>query len=132
MSTSIKYQWPDDFVDGVPIEEAKPATGKAYRLVKQVPPTEDDFLQHNVEKPNYTYPDELRVKQGFGVSMWSTLNQVKRAGKNYPAPKQLGNWLITSGELVEDLGVIHKRKGHICLWKQKGAKPHLHINSEEH
>lgn len=133
MTAAINYTWPDDFIAGVPPEEAIPAQGKVYRLVKAIPPKEDDFLQHNVEKPNYFYPDERTKKQGYGVSLWNTLHKVKRAGKNYPAPGQLGNWLIASGELVADLGVIYKsRNGHISLWKQKGAKPHIHIMNQEH
>ncbi|MFC4701283.1 hypothetical protein ACFO4O_14010 [Glaciecola siphonariae] len=132
MTVAIDYNWPQDFIEGVPPQEATPANGKVYRLVKSIPPQEDDFLQHNVEKPNYPYRDELARKKGFGVSLWSTLHKVKRAGKNYPAPNQLGEWLIASGELVVELGVIYKSKnGHVSLWKQCGAKPHLHMKNQE-
>ena len=128
----IEYVWPQDFTDGVPPEEAIPANGKVFRLVKAIPPKEDDFLQHNIEKPNYPYREERARKKGYGVSLWNTLHKVKRAGKNYPAPEQLGEWLIASGELVAELGVIYKSKnGHISLWKQLGAEPHLHIKNQE-
>jgi len=129
----MNYDWPDDFIEGVPPEEATPAEGKAFRLVKVIPPNEDDFLQHNVEKPNYHYKDDRAKKKGYGVSLWKTLHKIKRARKNYPAHNQLGEWLIASGELIAELGVIYKSKnGHISLWKQKGAQPHLHIKSREH
>lgn len=133
MTAGIQYVWPEDFVDGVPPDEAEPAQGKVYRLVKAIPPQEDDFIQHNIEKPNYVYRDERTRLQGYGVSLWNTLHKVKKAGKNYPAPEQLGKWLIASGDLVADLGVIYKSKnGHVSLWKQKGAEPHLHVNNQEH
>lgn len=132
MTVATNYVWPKDFVDGVPPEEAVPANGKVFRLVKAIPPAEDDFLQHNVEKPKYFYRDERELKKGYGVSLWCTLHKVKRAGKNYPAPEQLGCWLIASGELIEELGVIYKSKnGHVSLWKQQGAKPHLYIKIQE-
>ena len=37
-------QWPDYFPDDCPPQDAQPATGDVYRLVKQNPPESRDFI----------------------------------------------------------------------------------------
>lgn len=132
MSVLGKYTWPSDFIEGVPLESAIPAEGKVFRFVDTIPPRESDFLQHNQEKPTYDYPNHHTKVLGYGVSTWSKISKLKKVKEKYPAPEQYGNKLIASGNLVADLGVIHKSKsGHVTLWKQVNAKPHLFITNKE-
>lgn len=130
---SIQYTWPAEFPDGVPGDEIAPAGGKVYRLVDQLPPTENDFRMHKIDNPGYRYKAKDRHK-AYGVSFWSKMQEVIRAKERYSAPEQFGNKLIACGNLVPELGVIPKelsKDGHITLWKQVGALPHLYVCNEE-
>ena len=129
----IVYNWPLDFPENCPeLEKCLPAQGKVFRMVDNVPPTELDFQITRIESPGKTFSSNKEIKQSYGVSVWAKLQKIIRTKKRYPAENQFGNKKIVSGELVDDLGVIAKEKnGHITLWLQIGAKPHLYINNEE-
>jgi hypothetical protein len=133
-SNNAEYCWPADFPEGIPEElDVIPAEGKVYRLVKNTPPTEDDFLMHRVEYPRYKY-SQNDIPKSYGVSFWTRLSRIQRIRKNYPKPEQFGGRVVVSGELCGGLGVIPSevaRDGHVTLWTQEGAKPHLHINNIE-
>lgn len=133
MSDELEYCWPVNFPEGIPdLAETVPAHGWVYRLARTYPPTQIDFIPHREEKPNYTY-GKGEIPLSYGVSLWRTLDKIKRVAKNYPCPEQYGNWHTVCGNLCPELGVIPKvntRDGHVTLWVQEGAKPHEHINHE--
>jgi len=130
----INYSWPADFPEGVPEDSGTiPAEGKVYRLVRKYPPSEEDFLMHRIEYPTrkYTKMDEPK---SYGISFWSNLSKIKRVQQNYPSPEQFGERMIVTGNLVHELGVIPSepaKNGHVTLWAQEGAEPHLHITERE-
>ena len=43
-------QWPDYFPDDCPPQDAQPATGDVYRVVKQNPPESKDFIPFREKK----------------------------------------------------------------------------------
>ena len=43
-------QWPDYFPDDCPPQDAEPATGEVYRVVKQNPPDSKDFMSQRERK----------------------------------------------------------------------------------
>lgn len=134
MDDFANYKWPDVFPEDVPdFESVKPAEGKVFRLVKKCPPDNTDFKMHKEDCPGYMY-SKSNISKSFGVSFWSELSQAKQVRINYPSPEQFGDMHIVSGELVKELGVICSDKdldGHVTLWLQEGAQPHLHVNCEE-
>lgn len=133
MTHNQEYSWPMDFPEGTPPEDAKPATGKVFRLVKNLPPKEEDFLSTRKEK-HYTHRKQSKSNEAltYGVSLWNDKNELTKVIERYPSPEQLGGRFIAYGELKPILGKISHTfgKGHITLWKQQDAKPHLYINKE--
>lgn len=131
MSVAIKYTWPDDFIDGVPPKESKPAEGKVFRLVDNIPPIETDFRQTRVEHPSRNFRTIEEKRMSFGVSFWADLTQLKKKQHRYK--KALGRKKVVSGQLAPELGVASEPNviSHRTLWKQVGSTPHLHVNIEE-
>lgn len=131
---SINYCWPADFPEGIPEDiGVTPAEGKVYRLVRRCPPTEEDFQMHRIEYPTRKYT-KMEEPKSYGISFWSKLSKIKRVQQNYPSPEQFGERMIVTGNLVHELGVIPSepaRDGHVTLWAQEGAEPHLHITERE-
>lgn len=134
MSSNADYIWPISFPEGIPEKlNVVPAAGKVYRLVRNMPPCASDFLMHREEFPDYEYQD-TDVYKSYGVSFWSKLSKVQKIKRNYPKPEQFGTRVIACGELRSTLGVIpaeKSRDGHVTLWLQEGAEPHLYINQKE-
>lgn len=88
---------------------------------------------HKIDNPRYSYKRDDKDK-AYGVSFWAIFDKCLDAKKKYSAPEQFGNKLIAYGNLIPDLGVIPKelsKDGHLTLWKQVGAKPHLYVCNEE-
>jgi hypothetical protein len=128
-----RYKWPKNFPEGIPSKDCIPAAGKVYRLVNKIPPCEKDFMIHREEIPDYQYSQD-EIELSYGVSFWKKLNKILRIKKNYPKAEQFGNKLIVSGELVNELGVVPsepRKDGHVTLWKQINAKPHLYVKHWE-
>ncbi|WP_163131988.1 hypothetical protein [Agarivorans sp. Alg241-V36] len=132
--SNISYNWPSDLPSELFEElELIPAQGEVYRLVSGIPPTSEDFIRHRDTNTEYNYQNKIERLQSYGVSVWSKLTKLKRRKKNFPANSQLGQMRIVSGYLVPELGVISsesRRDGHVTLWKQVKAEPHVHIKNE--
>jgi dipeptidyl aminopeptidase/acylaminoacyl peptidase len=132
MVQKFNYNWPEGFPEGVPVEEAVPASGMVYRLVENIPPTELDFQMYRKERPDIRIAKE-KIPYSYGVSVWSKLSKILRQKERYPKPEQFGNKKVVGGELTEDLGLMYVctvDKGHVTLWGQEGAKPHLQVCEE--
>ncbi|WP_188009228.1 hypothetical protein [Grimontia hollisae] len=135
MSTKYaQYCWPDSFPEGVPEDlDVMPAEGRVYRLVRNIPPTPKDFLMHRMENPDRRYSTD-QVPMSYGVSFWTKLSKIQKVKRNYPKPEQFGTSIVVSGNLCNELGVIPKEvasDGHVTLWAQDGAEPHLYVNTQE-
>ncbi|WP_016955940.1 hypothetical protein [Catenovulum agarivorans] len=132
MTKNVSYKWPDTFPEGVPLEGAIPASGKVYRLVENIPPTASDFQMYRTDRPEVRF-SKAQIPFSYGTSLWTTLSKIIRQKERYPKPEQFGNKKIVGGELTEELGVMYictVNEGHVTLWSQEGAKPHLHICEE--
>lgn len=122
--TAPSLSWPADFPVGVPPRDAVPARGTAFRLVKSIPPTADDFLATIVEHPNPSrqYEGDDLVN-AHAASFHTDLEASKRTRKRY---KGLRERRIASGVLVAEFGVQKPTygPGHLSVWLYEQARPH--------
>lgn len=129
------YSWPDDFIEGVPPQDTVPAEGYVYRLVRNNPPNESDFLRTVDIYPEREYDTDGEKIMSYGVSVFTKMKSLKKLRIAFPEPEQFGGTLIAGGEMAAELGVTQsqpEKNGHLTLWKQNGSEPHLHIcNCEE-
>lgn len=133
MTIKDDYSWPIDFPVTVPPDDVVPASGEAFRLVDNIPPSENDFRAYRDEKPQAVFNQADLICKSYGVSFWASVAKLKRALKNYPNEDQFGNKKLVRGNLQPQLGVIPSqigKRGHITLWKCANSQPHLFINIE--
>lgn len=124
------YSWPIDFDDGVPPNGVIQAQGYAYRLVRNNPPIETDFLPTRVEYPNRVFRTKEEEIMSYGVSVSRKKDTLLKIRARFPEPEQFGGTVIVGGEMVPDLGVtqaLAEDNGHLTLWKQVSSQPHLYI-----
>ena len=107
--------WMPDMPNGVPPEEiCVPHEHSLYRLVKNLPATEEDFLTHHELDPNREWGD-LYVCS-FASSMFDDLDIVKRLKK---MPKLRDSKAVARIVLNPKDGVVNQtfRKHHYSWWK---------------
>lgn len=124
------YSWPNEFAEGVPPKGVVEAQGYAYRLVRNNPPVETDFLPTREEYPNRVFRTRDEEIMSYGVSVSRRKDTLLKLRAQYPDPEQFGGTVIVGGEMVPELGVTqvqHEDNGHLTLWKQASSQPHLHI-----
>jgi len=116
-------EWPDFYPENCPPEEAEPASGTVYRLVKHNPPQAEDFLSTWEEFPGRFPKPNTRIS---GASVYTDLKDIERL-KNRIA--HLRNRKTAKGELNPTLGFIQqtegKEKSHHTWWIPIGAEPWL-------
>lgn len=133
MSQKNNFTWPIYFPVDVPPSDVIAATGEAFRLVDNVPPTAADFMSYYEEDPTRTYDTAEKKVKSYGISLWTSESKIRRGLRNYPNKEQFAAKKIVKGMLIPSLGVIPEKKstrGHITLWKCDNASPHLHLNIE--
>jgi hypothetical protein len=117
-------EWPDFFPEGVPPEEAQPAQGEAFRIVRDIPPADSDFLSSIQEQPNRNFRDD-QIWMACGVSFHRELACSQRTRDRY---KPLRNRYIAQGTLKNEHGVAlatHKQGGsHFTVWRRIGSLIH--------
>ena len=126
-----EYTWPDCFPEGVPPEDSVRASGLVYRIVKNIPPTSNDFLSWLQDNPGKPAPSNVGKEKPYGVSFWTKESRARRLMNNYSQPEQLGTVYIVKGYLDASLGVTEpspNRKGHLTFWRAENTNPHHHIN----
>ena len=100
--------------DDCPPDEAEDITsvGLVYRLVRSVPPNDEDFRSHRTEKPTA----QCSVSEGMsrGLSVYTNLGDVEKQTKK-PNLKQMTPCLVT---LTAGAGRIEKtgRGSHHTWW----------------
>ncbi|RKU24562.1 hypothetical protein C6497_17215 [Candidatus Poribacteria bacterium] len=121
-------QWPDFYPENCPPEEAEPASGTVYRLVRHDPPQAEDFRTFFQENPNFFEgkPTDLICK-GHGVSVYTDPEDIKQLKER---SKKFKNRHIAKGELNSTLGVIQNTpsrqlKSHHTWWLPIGMEPWL-------
>jgi hypothetical protein len=111
-------QWPDFFPKGIPPSTAAAAAGKAFRLVKTLPPVDSDFLSTYEECPGRKVDNDIDGML-FGVSFHRNLECSEKARRRY---KALRNRYIAMGTLRNDHGVCKQTPSssgpsHLTVWR---------------
>lgn len=92
-------QWPDYYPEDCPPENARPASGVVYRLIRQSHPTSKDFRSHRETQPHRTF--DVPECIACGLSVFMDIEDVIRLQKRVPA---LRRRRVAKGTLVSDLG----------------------------
>ncbi|EML2643035.1 hypothetical protein R5N21_001179 [Citrobacter freundii] len=108
-----EYPWPVDFPEYVPPEDAVDATGDAFRIVANDPPTDKDFVGHNQE-PHIKKTGKLRPSD-YGTSMFRDLEQVQCA-RNFHAALRKKKIAIGRLEPVHGKASKPNKKSHFETW----------------
>ena len=88
MVSSIPWIWPPDFPDDCPPDQAAPANGTCYRIVKNNPPESSDFI--SVYHQNRTRA-EKEISYGrrnkcetMGLSVFTNKSHAVECAQQYP------------------------------------------------
>ncbi len=107
-------QWPDYFPDGCPPQDAQPAAGEVYRLVKKDPPEQEDFKSLREKKPRDDFGEQ--ACQACGLSVFQDDQDVLRVKRRAPGMQKR---LVARGTLTPDFGQIKQTSS-----KDDGASHH--------
>ncbi|MBP2032716.1 hypothetical protein J2Z42_001390 [Clostridium algifaecis] len=128
MNNEVK-KFPEFFPNLCPPKEAKEENILVYRLTKNSPATEKDFLSHVLLYPNKKYTD---IK-AYGLSVFEDYNEIKNALNLNPRLRKFK--YISYGNTFEYTGVILRTsnersnyKSHITWWLYKNIYPHTYFN----
>ena len=123
----MALRWPADFPDDCPPEEAEPANGVYYRIVKTDPPLLSDFVSiYHLNRPR---AEELMARGAItrcelmGLSVYTALKDVETRARRYP---QIGNRIVrlTLGpEAGATLPTPRNRDSHHTWWTPEGYNP---------
>lgn len=117
--------WPDFFPEGVPPDSAVPADGSAFRLVRNIPPSDSDFLSTYEESPRRQVKDDS-IGMFFGVSFHRELSCSIRTRERFPP---LRSRHIAVGRLRNDHGVCLATPttlapSHLTVWRRTQSEIH--------
>ena len=111
-----EFEWPEFFPPDVPPKEAIPASGSAFRLVKNLPPSESDFMSTIEESPDRTFDNDM-IGMCYGTSFFRKLECIKAKQKRY---KSFRNRSIVVGTLTSKHGVQlstpSQGNSHLTVW----------------
>ena len=117
-------QYPDYFPDDCPPEDAQPATGDVYRVVKQNPPNSRDFIPFREKQSRDFGKDECKA---CGLSVFINFEDAVDMKNRRGGMK---NRLIAKGTLNPDLGKIKHTpsnepygESHHTWWVPAEAEP---------
>ena len=96
-------QWPDYFPDGCPPQDAQPATGEVYRLVKKNPPESKDFIPTRKKQPSKDFGE--KECEACGLSVLRNVEDAVRVKSRAPGMKKR---LVAKGTLNPHLGRIKR------------------------
>jgi hypothetical protein len=110
-------KFPDDWPEGCPPEDAEPAAGQVFRLVKSNPHSAADFASHHELGTLPKGPACLRC----GLSIFRTREDADHQHRAYP---KLGRH-VASGMLEAKHGVAKPTQGrqptHTTWWPNEGV-----------
>lgn len=124
-------EWPYFYPVNCPPVEAKPASGKIYRLVRRDPAEEKDFKSLFEENPQgFKNEPNTRICIGCGLSVHTDLRDSERLKKRV---RKFKNRRIAEGELNPTFGTIQhtpssRFKSHHTWWVPIGAEPWVIFN----
>lgn len=117
-------QWPDYFPNDCPPQDAQPATGDVYRLVKQNPPESKDFIPLREKKTSEDFGE--KECQACGLSVLGSAEDALRMRKR---ARGMEKRLIAKGTLNLCLGKIKHTpssrygKSHHTWWVPTEVEP---------
>lgn len=122
------YDWPDNFPDGVPPADALPADGVLYRLVRELPPTPEDFRQTRHDYPEREFPPDREV-DSYGTSFHRTAKASRRTRMRY---KGLRDRVVAEGKMSPADGKQKDTGGpdHVTVWLCQSAAAHLRFTTD--
>lgn len=113
--------WPSFYPDRCPPADATSAEGVVLRLVRNDPPSADDFLPWSVENGGV---DKSRPCQSCAVSVFDRLDDVRKMQRRVPAQRPKP---VAEGELKSEMGVTKptgaKKGTHRSWWLPDGIDP---------
>lgn len=99
---AISYYWPDDLPSGCPPSDAQSAEGAFYRLVKNDPPSLDDFRRpRDLPRKRPILPEELCAYSA--ISLFGTIEDIQLARQYIPGFRKKK---VALGELTPHMGVV--------------------------
>ena len=121
---SACMDWPAHFPDDCPPDDAKPATGAAYRLTHN-PFESRDFWTKREEHPEKRFPDPIRECQANGLSIFRNVEDAKKLRRRVAYFRNNKN-AIAVGHLSPELGVTKStgpdhRSSHCSWWVPVGV-----------
>jgi hypothetical protein len=119
----MTFSWPAYFSDDCPPQDSQPASGEVYRLVKNDPPKEDDFLTHKELFPEKDFGDQ--ECQACGVSVSRDADDIPVLKRRVPGLRER---MLARGILDSSLGKIKSTPGpvrsHHTWWVPVGVQRH--------
>lgn len=112
--------WPSFYPSCCPPDDATSAEGVVFRLVRNDPPSADDFLPWSVENDRV---DKSTHCQSCAVSVFDRLDDVRQMQRRVPAQRPKP---VAEGELKSEMGVTKptgKNRGHRSWWLPEGIDP---------
>ena len=116
-----RWNWPSDFPEDCPPEQAFPTDGTYYRIVKNDPPESDDFVsvyRHNQRRAENIVKAGIRSEcETMGLSVYTDRDDAIRCALRYP---RIGDKIASlslapeSGKVLRTGGVF---KSHSTWWK---------------
>jgi hypothetical protein len=115
--------WFDDFPKQCPPSDARQDTLEVFRLVSNIPPTEDDFRPNIREFPHQPFRDDV-LCYAHGVSVYKKYEDVLNTREN-KRNKRLRDKKIAVGTITPKDGVIKETfaPSHVTWWLQTD-EPH--------
>jgi hypothetical protein len=119
-----KLQWPSFFPADIPPQEATPADGCAFRIVKHIPPSESDFFCTIKEYPDRKVSTDDQKALLYGTSFYRQLECIKKTRQRYGA---LRDRHIVVGTLENRHGYQLSTGGqsHLTVWIYEESHIHL-------
>ncbi|MFB2891891.1 hypothetical protein ACE1CI_02990 [Aerosakkonemataceae cyanobacterium BLCC-F50] len=114
----------DYFPDNCPPRIAQPASGRVYYLVKNDPPTPEDFFAKRQKNPRRRFSNNEQECRACGISVYTEIEDILNIRRIYPG---LENLKVAVGDLIPNFGVIQHTSStnspsHHTLWLAVGAE----------
>jgi len=115
------FTWPSFYPDRCPPAGTTPAEGVVLRLVRNDPPSADDFLPWSVENRRV---DKSKPCQSCAVSVFDRLDDIRKMQRRVPGQRSK---LVAEGELKSEMGVTKptekRNRTHRSWWLPEGIDP---------